>query len=207
MGVVSEGKGYSGFVRCMCWCCCLLLLVIIISGGFAYYIYSTEDPMPPLYDIQSFTVNTLDLEDDSTLKTEFVVIFKIENPNKKIGFVYGEKNNVSLLFDDDIISSGQLPAYKQGPANTTVLEVALAGSCPDESSTYQDIVQNSKEKGVGMEFVVKMMVPMKFYMGNVGDVARKEVIASISCGLVMKNLVSGKTATILEKECEELVKF
>ncbi|XP_023734500.1 NDR1/HIN1-like protein 6 [Lactuca sativa] len=207
MGVVSEGKGYSGFVRCMCWCCCLLLLVIIISGGFAYYIYSAEDPKPPVYDIQSFTVNTLDLEDDSTLKTEFVVIFKIENPNEKIGFVYGKKNNISLLFDDEIISCGQLPAYKQGPANTTVLEVTLAGTSPDESSTYQDIVQNGKEKGVGMEFVVKMSVPMKFYVGNVGDVARKEVIASISCGLVMKNLVSGKTATILEKECEELVKF
>ncbi|KAI3515410.1 hypothetical protein L1887_14305 [Cichorium endivia] len=199
----SEGKSFKGCVRCMCWCCCLLFLLIAIAIGFAYYIYTTEKPKAPTYDIQSFTVKSLDLQDDLIVKTEFVVDVKTKNPNTNIGFVYEERSNVSILYNDAIISSGKLPAFKQDPGNTTIMKIALAGSNLNVSSSFQDDVKNSNDdQGIPLAVIVKVM--MRVYVGNVD---LKEFIAFVTCGLIVENLESGRAAKVLLDECEADVEF
>ncbi|GJY87855.1 NDR1/HIN1-like protein 6 [Tanacetum coccineum] len=198
-----EGKGSNGCIRCICWCYCLLFLLIGIAACLAYYFYTTEKPQAPTYDIQSFKIKSLEVQPDFSLKTEFEVDVKTNNPNKNIGFKYGENSNISVLYHDTIISSGKLPAFKQDPENTTVLNISLSGTSEDEPGSLQDDMKNNKNNGE-ISLVVHVRVPLEVFVRNFG---LKEVLASVSCDLVVDNLEEGKTAKVLRNDCEPDVEF
>lgn len=198
-----EGKGSNGCIRCICWCYCLLFLLIGIAACLAYYFYTTEKAQAPTYDIQSFKVKSLEVQPDFSLKTEFEVEVKTNNPNKNIGFKYGENSNISVLYHDSVISSGKLPAFKHDPANTTVLKISLSGTSEDEAGSLQDDMKNNKNNGE-ISLAVHVRVPIKVFVGNIG---LEEVLALVSCHLVVDNLEEGKTAKVLRNECEPDVEF
>nr|GEW91567.1 NDR1/HIN1-like protein 6 [Tanacetum cinerariifolium] len=181
----------------VCWC------LGFVGACFAYYFYTTDKPKAPTYDIQSFKIKSLEVQPDFSLKTEFEVDVKTNNPNKNIGFKYGENSSISVLYHNNVISSGKLPAFKQDPENTTVLKISLSGTSEDEPGSLQDDMKNNKNNGE-ISLVVHVRLPLKVFVGNFG---LKEVSASVSCDLVVDNMEEGKTAKVLRNDCEPDVEF
>ncbi|KAJ9550141.1 hypothetical protein OSB04_014186 [Centaurea solstitialis] len=198
-----EEKATSRCLRYICCCYCLLFLLIAIVTFIAYHFYNFERPRPPTYDLKSFKVKNLELQPDKSVKTEFSVEVKSKNPNKDIGFIYGDDSKVTVLYNDLLISSGKLPAFRQDPLETTVVKISLEGTGANEDGTLLEDVKSSKEDG-GIPLVVNVEVPITVY---VGTIELKEFSAFVTCDLVVDDLEKGKKTKVLKNECEPDVEF
>ncbi|QHN87009.1 LEA_2 domain-containing protein [Arachis hypogaea] len=89
--------------------------------------YFVFRPQIPMYGIDSLQVKAFEMRNDSKLYTEMAVVVRCENPNKKIGFKYGENNSVSIIYSDAELCVGKFEPFLQAAKNTVMINMTLKG--------------------------------------------------------------------------------
>lgn len=121
----NHHKSGSGCLRCICCCYCFLFVLILLLAGLSFCFYTFFKPQIPSYKVQNLGIGAFNLELDFSLYTEFVVTVKADNPNERIGFIYGKDSSVVVAYQGSTLCSGNLPAFHQGHKNITMLKVVL----------------------------------------------------------------------------------
>lgn len=183
-----------GCCRCICCCCCFLFLLVLVQILVSLALALIYDPKIPNYMVDNLEVKALDLLPDSTLNTEFLLSIRADNPNKKIGFIYGDRGWVVLTYRGVDLSTGRIPSFYQGYENTTVMSIDLKGKSdfgPELQQTFADNVKSHR-----IPLLVKLRVPVSIV---VGEMHMREFRVLVNCSLVIDNLAPNTKVGILSK--------
>ncbi|GFQ05229.1 hypothetical protein PHJA_002667000 [Phtheirospermum japonicum] len=85
---------------------------------------------------------------DFSLKTEFLVTVKADNPNNNIEFIYGEGSLVGVYYNDSDLCHGKLPSFHQGHTNTTYIKIDLTGKSEFGLGLQEALAESRKNKKV-----------------------------------------------------------
>ncbi|PIN12653.1 hypothetical protein CDL12_14740 [Handroanthus impetiginosus] len=179
-------------IKCICCCCSCLFLLLFILSILSFYFYIISMPKIPYYNIENLEVKAFDLQPDFSLKTEFVVTVRAENPNDKIGFVYGEDSSVNVVYSDSDLCNGKLPSFHQGHKNTTLMKVDLVGKSAFGSGLQEAFAESRKNHKIPL--LVKVKVPVRVV---VGEVPMREIKVFVNCSLLVDNLAPNKKIGII----------
>lgn len=168
---------------CICWCCCccFLLIFIIVGATVATLVY--VNPKPPSYSVKNLAVTNLDISPEPSLHAKINVTIRAENPNSKIGFIYGKDSMVRLVYRETDICKGKMPGFYQGFHNTTEFVVALEGKSkfgPD----MQEALKADKERGeVPVDIYVSVPVQLRIFGTD-----SKAVRVTVGCEVVLDDI-------------------
>ncbi|KAL3631570.1 hypothetical protein CASFOL_024554 [Castilleja foliolosa] len=186
----------SACCRCICCCFCFIFVVIILTIAAMFFTYSMYDPKLPAYTVQDLQVKAFNVQPDLTLKTELELSVRAENPNKHLGFIYGDDNLVEVSFENVSICSGKVPGFHQGVMNTTVIKFDLIGNTTLDPGLQQAFNESQSKHWIPL--VVKIRVPVNVM---IGESLLREIRAFVNCNMVVDNLAPNSTGVkILSKE-------
>ncbi|KAG8364681.1 hypothetical protein BUALT_Bualt18G0023800 [Buddleja alternifolia] len=200
---------HSGYKRrsgcgscCRCFCCfiCCLLVLLMILGILLAYLYMIYDPKIPTYKVEGMEVKALDIQPDFSVNSELLITVKAENPNKKIGFIYGTDSSVMVSYSDTTLCSGNLPSFHQEHRNTTLIQVNLKGKANLGQGLQQTLMENQKDKKIPLAVHVK--VPVRIQLGSL---RLKELTVVVTCSLVVDNVLPNAPISIVSSDTS--VKF
>lgn len=187
------GGGCAGCcLKCICCCYCFLLFLIFSLFGLAYVLFSYYNPQIPSYKVSSFNVRVFDVKPDFSLYTEFIVIVTADNPNQNIDFVYGEGSYVSVLYNQSVLCTGDIPNFRQPSKNVTDISISLTGKSEFGSGLQEALMQNRHSGRIPLLVVVKVPVTIV-----IGRLSLKKVNVFVNCSLIVDNLSPDKKVGIL----------
>ncbi|KAK6157190.1 hypothetical protein DH2020_011438 [Rehmannia glutinosa] len=188
----KKKSGGNTCFRCICCCYCCLFLLIVILAALAFYFYTIDHPKIPSYKVENLEVKAFDLMPDFSLKTDFLVTVRADNPNNNIGFIYGDGSSVDVFYNDSDLCSGKLPFFHQGHKNTTFMKIDLTGKS-EFGSGLQEALSESRKNGK-IPLLVRVRVPISVV---VGEFPLRQFKVFVNCSLVVDNLAPGKKIGIL----------
>ncbi|GFP78796.1 protein yls9, partial [Phtheirospermum japonicum] len=148
------------------------------------------------YSVQNLQVKAFNVQPDFTLKTELELSVRAENPNKHIGFFYGDDNLVEVAFKEVRICSGKVPGFHQGTENKTVIKFDLKGNTAVDPGLQRAFNESQSKHWIPL--VVKLRVPVNIMLG---ESLLREIRAFVICTLVVDNLAPNSTdVKILSRE-------
>ncbi|XP_022969244.1 NDR1/HIN1-like protein 6 [Cucurbita maxima] len=187
------GGGCAGCcLKCICCCYCFLLFLIFSLFGLAYVLFSYYNPQIPSYEVSSFNVRVFDVKPDFSLYTEFIVIVTADNPNQNIDFVYGKGSYVSVLYNQSVLCTGDIPNFRQPSKNVTDISISLTGNSEFGSGLQEALMQNRHSGRIPLLVVVKVPVTIV-----IGRLSLKKVNVFVNCSLIVDNLSPDKKVGIL----------
>ncbi|KAI3465729.1 hypothetical protein Pfo_022392, partial [Paulownia fortunei] len=178
-----KNSGGGSCCRCICCCCCFLFLLIIIQVTIFFILYHIYDPKIPTYKVEGLEVKSFDILPDFSLNTEFQLTVRADNPNRKIGFIYGDDSWVIVTYSDANLCSGKVPAFHQGHENTTIMKIDLKGKSEFGSGLQQALTDSRHSHKIPL--LVKLKVPVSVVMG---DIPLREFKVFVNCSLLLDNL-------------------
>lgn len=179
----------------ICCCYCFLFVLIILSAALLFCFYTFYNPKVPSYEVQVIDVKAFDVQHDFSLKTEFLLTIKAYNPNKALGFIYGDNNYLNVMYNDTNLCSGKLPAFHQGTENTTMMQVMLSGKTPFGSGLQEVMMENKHNRRIPL--LVKVKVPVRIV---VFDIPLRQFQVFVNCSLVVDNLSPKQKARIISSK-------
>ncbi|KAK9689775.1 hypothetical protein RND81_09G080100 [Saponaria officinalis] len=185
----------SGFACCVrCMCCIYFLLFLLVFGLIAslFIVYLFYQPKIPYYKLEEFTVKTFSFNPDLTVKTDFLVTIRAENPNTKIEFIYGSDNSIIVSFDGQVLCSGKMPEFHQGHQNITTIMVSLTGK-PELGSILRYDLENREGLG-NIPLLVQVKVPVTFVFDTV---PLRQFIFHVDCHVTVSGLRPEKKPRII----------
>ncbi|CAI9783660.1 unnamed protein product [Fraxinus pennsylvanica] len=188
--------------RCICWCYCCLFFLIVILALLVVYFYAAYEPQMPSYKVEKLEVKAFDVQPDFSLKTEFLVTVKADNPNSNIGFIYGKDSSVIVMYTDSNLCTGKLPDFHQGEKNTTTMKVDLKGKSEFGSGLQEAYTANRDNKRIPL--LVKVKVPVSVV---VGKFPTRQFVVFVNCSLLVDNLVPNKKISIISSNTTFDLKF
>ncbi|XP_052208008.1 NDR1/HIN1-like protein 6 [Diospyros lotus] len=194
-GYPKKGGGGSCCLKCICCCYCLLFLTIFILAGITIYLYTFFNPKMPNYQVNGLNVTTFSLQQDFSLLTEFVVSVRAENPNDRIGFIYGRDSAAVVTYRDSKLCSGKLPSFEQGHNNVTLMNVTMKGKSEFGNGLQEALMQNKNSGKIPL--LVQVKVPVSVV---VADSPLRQFLVFVNCSLVVDNLSPNKKIRILSSE-------
>ncbi|KAL9243819.1 hypothetical protein vseg_017661 [Gypsophila vaccaria] len=185
----------SGFTCCIrCICCIYFLLFILVFGFIAsiFIVYTFYQPKIPHYKLEEFIVKTFNFNPDLTVKTDFQVTIRADNPNTKIEFIYGSENSIIISFEGQVLCSGKMPEFHQGHQNTTTIIVPLSGK-PELGSVLRYELENKERLG-NIPLLVQVKVPVTFVLDSV---PLRQFIFHVDCHMIVSDLRPEKQPRII----------
>ncbi|KAL3647137.1 hypothetical protein CASFOL_008105 [Castilleja foliolosa] len=182
----------KGCLMCICCFYCFLFILVIVLASTAFYLYAINKPQIPSYKVENFEVKAFDLMPDFSLKTEFLVTVKADNPNNHIGFIYGEDSFVGVYYNDNDLCHGKLPSFHQGHKNTTYMKIYLAGKSEFGSGLQEALAESRKKKKVPL--LVRVQAPIRVV---VGELPMRQFMVFVNVYLIVDSLAPNKKTHIL----------
>ncbi|KAI3457238.1 hypothetical protein Pfo_013901 [Paulownia fortunei] len=179
-------------LRWICCCYCCLFLLIVIIAILAFYFYTIYKPQIPSYKVEDLEVKAFDLRPDFSLKAEFLVTVKADNPNSNIGFIYGKDSSVNVIYSNNDLCTGKLPNFHQGHKNTTLMKVDLTGKSEFGSGLQEAFAESRKDRKIPL--LVRVNVPVTVV---VGEFPLRQFKVFVNCSLLVDNLEPNKKIGIL----------
>jgi hypothetical protein len=130
-----------------------------------------------------------------SLFTEFAVTVKAENPNEHISFIYGEDSEIIISYTGSNLCYGKLPAFYQPRKNTTMINIALAGTSPFGSGLQAALMENRHTGRIPL--LVTVYAPVNVVVGNF---KLRRIKVYVNCTLVIDNLQPNKKVGILSSK-------
>lgn len=196
-----HGSRTCGCLRCcccffgLCRCCiCIILIFILLFVIIVATIYYFVKPHVPTYNVENLEIKAFDFKGNKLLSTIAIVV-KAENPNEYVGFNYLE-NQVSIMYSESQICSGNFPPFEQPGKNTTTINVVLNGESDFGPEIQQDLLQDQKMGHIPLLIMVK--VPVRLVVDDFIHLSR--FVVHLNCSLVIDQLQPNKKPTILKKE-------
>ncbi|XP_015936166.1 NDR1/HIN1-like protein 6 [Arachis duranensis] len=186
------------FMSCICWCLCFMLLLCVIFMAAVAIMYFIFRPQIPVYGIDSLQVKAFEMRNDSKLYTEMAVVVRCENPNKKIGFKYGEDNSVSIIYSDGELCAGKFESFLQAAKSTVMINMTLKGEREVDSKEKEQFMAQQKEGKIPLVLISNIPVT-PVIGGNIHELWNVSVRAN--CLMVVDNIQKDKTPNISHKEC------
>ncbi|GER53283.1 late embryogenesis abundant protein [Striga asiatica] len=187
-----KSGGVKSCFRCICCCYSCLFIIVIVLSFLAFYFYTIEHPKVPSYNVQDFEVKAFDLTPDFSLKTEFLVTVKAENPNNNIGIIYGHSSSVGVYYSNSDLCRGKLPSFHQGQKNTSYIKIDLMGESPFGSGLQEALSESQKNKKIPL--LVKVRAPISIV---VGEFPLRQFTVFVNVSMVVDNLAPNKKINIL----------
>ncbi|XP_010242024.1 PREDICTED: uncharacterized protein LOC104586473 [Nelumbo nucifera] len=178
-------KSGSICLQCICCCYCILLLLIVILASLTVYLYTFFEPKMPSYTVERFGVNSFDLQPDFKLYIEFLVSLKVENPNDKIGIIYGKDNLVVVAHQGLTLGTGKIPAFFQRYKNVTFMEVVVKGKSELGSAFQATLMENRLGMRIPIPLNMNIKVPMNFMLG---ESTLRQFTFLVNCSFAVDNL-------------------
>ncbi|KAM3301797.1 NDR1/HIN1-like protein 6 [Capsicum chacoense] len=198
----EKRRGGCSCIRCICCCYCILLLIVIVIAALAVYLYVYFKPKVPTYKFQSFDVKDFGYQPDFSVNADFIITIKAENPNTKIALIYGEASSINVTYSDSTICTGKLPAFHQGPKNTTILQIELKGKSTFGSGLYDALQANEKNGKIPLKVMIK--VPVEVVLESL---KLRQFIVFVNSTLIVHDLKPGKKPEVENSEPTIQVKF
>ncbi|KMT01985.1 hypothetical protein BVRB_9g208570 [Beta vulgaris subsp. vulgaris] len=179
-------------IRFICCIYCLLFILIFFMAASLVLTYTFYKPKIPIYKLEDFSVTNFNMQPDMIINAEFLVTIRAQNPNRKIGFIYGKGSTVIVTFEGSTLCSGNLPAFHQGHENVTMLKIPLAGKVtfgPDLNKALRD----DKEQG-RIPLMVQVNVPVTVVMDAF---PMRQFDFHVSCHMTIDSLRPDKKPSIL----------
>ncbi|KAF6163148.1 hypothetical protein GIB67_025012 [Kingdonia uniflora] len=195
-------KNKHGCLKCMCIFYCFLFFFIFALAGLVAVLYNYYDPKIPDYKVEHMDVGAFEFQEDFSLYTEFIVIVRAENPNEKIGIIYGKDSLVEVDYSESSLCSGKLPSFHQGYKNTTLLNVVLTGKSEFGSGLQAALMDNRKTGRIPL--TIKVRVPVSVVLG---EFPLRQFTVLVNCSLVVDNLSPKKKVGILSSKYDVAVTF
>ncbi|XP_057792589.1 NDR1/HIN1-like protein 6 [Salvia miltiorrhiza] len=184
-------------LKCIGCCCCLLFLLLLALALVASYYYALYVPQVPTYEVERLDVRALDLRPDLTLDAAVLATVRASNPNANIGFLYGDKGRVDVVFNDtDVLCTGRPPHFRQGHRNVTKIRVDMAGS-NRVGPGLQAALEENRKSHRPVPLVVKVEMPIRVV---VEGVPLREFTVYLNSSMLVDNLAPNKTMTIISSE-------
>ncbi|KAL7142165.1 hypothetical protein ABFS83_08G105500 [Erythranthe nasuta] len=188
--------------RCICCCCCFLFLLIFIQVVVSVSLYLYYDPKIPTYKVENLAVKAFNIMPDFSLNTEFLLSVTAQNPNKRVGFIYGERSWVVVTYSDAVLCSGKIPNFYQGFENTTLMQIDLTGKSDFGSGLQQAFTDNKNNHKIPL--LVRLKVPVIVVLGQIH---LREFKVFVNCSLVLDNVSPNKDVGIISKQTTFNVEF
>ena len=196
-------KSGGGCLKCICCCYCILIILIFIVAGITFYFYTVFEPQVPTYKVDKIEVKAFDVAPlELTLTTELVVTVKADNPNKRIGFIYGKDSSVVVTFSDQQLCSGQLPAFHQGHKNITMMKVVMKGKTKVGPEMQKNLMKNEESGKVPL--LIRVVAPVRVVVGSVHT---RQIKVLVNCTLVTSNIAPKHKVEILSAKYNVNVQF
>ncbi|KAG8386886.1 hypothetical protein BUALT_Bualt03G0195500 [Buddleja alternifolia] len=189
----SSTSGKCCFRWVCCFCCCLFIIILTLAI-VAFYFYTMYHPKMPTYNIEDLQVKAFDFQPDFSLDTEFVVSVKADNPNSKIGFIYGKDSSIVVTYSDNNICEGKLPNFHQGHKNTTIMNIDLKGKSAFGSGLQEALAESRKNQRIPL--VVSVKVPINVVIAGI---PLRQFKVFVNCSLVVDNLAPNKKIGIISR--------
>ncbi|ERM99058.1 NDR1/HIN1-like protein 13 [Amborella trichopoda] len=194
-------KRRSHCCRFLCYFLGSIFALVVLLAAIAGISYLVISPKSPKYSIEKVAIKGFTLGRDLTISPEFDVTVRAENPNKKIGIYYGDKNNVDVFYSDVRLCNGKLPAFYQGHRNVTVFPALLVGSDVRLSTAVNGTLTAQLREGrVPLRLNIDVPVRVK-----VGAVKSWTVTVRARCDVTVDKLAVD--ATVLDNRCGVSVKI
>ncbi|CAO2814353.1 unnamed protein product [Amaranthus hypochondriacus] len=126
------------------------------------------------------------------VNSEFEVIIKLENPNTKIGFIYGKKSSIVVSFEGSNLCSGMLPSFYQRHQNVTMVHVALIGKTILGHDLYKAITDDQSQGRIPLS--VLFNIPITIVLDSVPI---RQFEFHVSCYIIVDSLMPHKKPKIL----------
>ncbi|XP_028770393.1 NDR1/HIN1-like protein 13 [Neltuma alba] len=178
--------------KCCCVFCVFILILIVALIVAASLIYIVYDPQPPVFHLQSFRVNRLNVTqktDGVYLDASTVTRVEVKNPNSKIQWYFGQ-TMFGISTDDGNVNLGEktIPAFSIKAKEVTLLKA--------ETRVKDQILLDSEGKNLRGKFRSREFVPSVEVQTRVGMSVQSLKIGtvgiSVVCGEVtLKKLEGG----------------
>ncbi|XP_074270611.1 NDR1/HIN1-like protein 13 [Silene latifolia] len=188
-------SGFDCCIRCICCIYFLMFMLIFILLASLFLVFTFYQPRIPYYKIEDFSVTTFNFQPDMSLKTEFQVTIHAENPNTKIGFIYGSDNSITISFQGKIVSSGKMPEFHQEHLNITSIKIPLTGKTDVGSNVYSDFID--REHMGNIPLLVQVKVPVTFVLDNI---PLRQFIFRVDCRMTVDDLRPDKKPKIISTD-------
>lgn len=185
-------SGQNCCIRFICCICCLLFLVIIFFATGLVLSYTFYKPKVPNYKLEDISVTSFNPQADMSLNAELEASIRAENPNAKIGFIYGKGSSITVSYEDSIICSGNIPAFKQGKDNTTIVKVTLLGR-PKLGSDISNALAVDQRQG-RIPLIVQVIVPVTVILDTF---PLRQFELHVTCHISIDSLSPDKKPNIL----------
>ncbi|XP_060188313.1 NDR1/HIN1-like protein 6 [Lycium barbarum] len=195
-------RGGNCCVRCICCVYCFLFFMILVAAALVFYFYAYYDPKMPTYKFQSLDVKEFGYQPDFSVTADLIITMKADNPNKMIGFIYGEDSSINVTYSDSTICSGKVPAFHQGHKNTTIMQIELKGKSQFGSGLYEALQDNEKHGRIPLKIMVK--VPVQVVLR---DIKLRQINVFVNSTLIVNNLKPGQKPEIEDSKPTFKVKF
>lgn len=198
-----ERRKISCNMCCKCICCScafiFILLLLLLTAGI--YLYIMYQPKIPQYSINDMRVTTFDLRPDLSLYTEITIVVRAENPNERVGIIYGKEGAVAITYRGSTLSYGHLPVFRQGYRNTTVIKVVMRGRSEFGSGLQEALMENRRSGRVPVDVFVR--VPVSLLLGSLQT---SQIRVVVHCALVLDSLSPTRKPNILSTNYDVKVK-
>ncbi|XP_049353166.1 NDR1/HIN1-like protein 6 [Solanum verrucosum] len=194
-------RGGNVCVRCICCCYCVLFFIVLIIAAITLYLFTVYDPKAPIYKFEALDVKEFGYN-DSNINADLILTLKADNPNKAIGFIYGEGSSVNVTYSDSNICTGKLPSFHQGQKNTTIFQIELTGKSTFGSGLYEAFQENEKNGKIPLKVMIK--VPVQIILG---DIKLKQFNVFANVTLTVHDLKPGKKPEVEHSKPTFDVKF
>ncbi|GKD20923.1 late embryogenesis abundant hydroxyproline-rich glycoprotein family protein [Tanacetum coccineum] len=136
----------------------VLLVLIVIVGLTILIIWLTIKPKKLVYYIDDGSIHGYNLSNGNHLDASYYFLLRAYNPNKKVS-VYYDKVDVSVKYDDKVVSRGTINPFYQPKRNTTLFKLNLASHdviLPDEAARDLKVDRSSGQVELGVNVRAKL---------------------------------------------------
>ncbi|KAL2937689.1 NDR1/HIN1-like protein 6 [Bienertia sinuspersici] len=179
-------------MRCICCVYCLLFILILIFATGIVLTYTFYKPKIPIYKLQDLSVTAFSMQPDLSMNAELEVTVTAENPNTKIGFIYGKDSSIVVSFEDSILCSGKVPSFHQGHENVTTIKIPLSGKTKFSPDLSKALTADQDQGRIPL--LVQVIVPVTVVMETL---PLRQFQLHVSCHMTVDNLRPDKKPQIL----------
>ncbi|GFP99841.1 hypothetical protein PHJA_002128200 [Phtheirospermum japonicum] len=182
--------------KTFCWATSVPVVLVVVAVIAVFSIRATlYYPTPPAFTVARIQAKNLEHASKDHRRSEFDVILRAENPNKRLSVSYqGGSGETSLVYKNIKIGQGTFRSQiKQEPGGGgDDFQVVLAGNVAALSLEIEKILNGSTEKL--MALMMEVTIDMNSWVRN----ERKNI--KISCDFRVKNSLTKKNK-ISFQEC------
>ncbi|XP_021717301.1 NDR1/HIN1-like protein 6 [Chenopodium quinoa] len=188
----NRRSGCHCCLRFICCVYCLLFLLIFFMALGLVLTYTFYKPKIPIYKLEDFSVTSFNVQPDMSIGTHFMITVRAENPNTRIGFIYGKDSTITVSFEGSVLCSGKMPAFHQGHENVTMINIPLAGNAVFGSELHKVLTDDQHQGRIPL--IVQVKVPVTVVMDTI---PLRQFEFHVSCHVTVDDLKPDKKPKIL----------